>query len=386
MNNDNDVKRTNSADERIQPRFMSFAICQQQSHKQPSKIRQQPPKNLERKGNKSEVKEKSNCRSTWINYYIPNSSTGFRRSRTSFEVSDTNCTTIANRIFDSNKIRSIYAVYDKAIMRCKTPSHVIFTIRLVRSAQEANTILIDVRRRSGCAMLFRDEFQALFHAAVHGDMTTCEGPRSTTYQADKGCKKIDYIPLDESDIDLSIKAASVDVQSKMHDACVVTLQDLSLTTNPQSKETSLIACNLILDKYCNIFEYIIDDIRKQVDYSCGNRHDNNSREYMRSLTLGLLGNILMVVPKHSTLISLIQDKEHNFSVIKSLQWYVRMAKECPLNASLATKCLRLFVQTDSRLTLDIDANASLENARRFGQLTYPNLEKEAQAALTAIQV
>jgi len=233
-------------------------------------------------------------------------------------------------------------------------------------------------------MSFRDEYQALFHAVGHEEITPCEGPQSMTHLGDLDCMK--HIPLEESDIKFSLKAASADIESRMHDACVVTLQDLSITTDPLSKETSQIACKLILEKYFNIFEYIINDITKKVVYSCANRHDYDPGEYLRSLTLNLLGNILTVVPKHSKLMSLIQDREQNISIIESLLWYVRMAKECPINASLAAKCLRLFVQTDAIYMLDMDANVTLENARIFGKLRYPNLEKEAQAALIAAKL
>merc|ERR1712038_776014 len=138
--------------------------------------------------------------------------------------------------------------------------------------------------------------------------------------------------------------------------------------DPQSTDTSPIACKLILEKHCEIFEYIVDDITKQVDYSCAMRHSVDSEEYLRSLTLNLLGNILMEVPKHSTLISLIQEKQWIVPIVKSLLWYVQMARYCPSNASLAAKCLRLFAETNEMSIFDTD----------------PNLEREARAALIAI--
>jgi len=65
-----------------------------------------------------------------------------------------------------------------------------------------------------------------------------------------------------------------------------------------------------------------------------------------------------------------------------------MAKECPLNASLAAKCLRLLVSAspDAMFMFDTETNVTLENARRFGKLAYSNLEKEAQAALIEINI
>jgi len=368
------------------PYFLSTSILRQHTPNQSSTpVCHQPLKRMMRTCTKGKANENFQCTSSWINGYIPNSSE-FRRSRTSFEVFDTSLRAIADRIFDSNKNRLLYASYDGAIMRCKTPSHVIFTVRLVRLFQKANVTLVDVQRRRGCPILFRDEYQALFHATVHGEITPCKGSRSMTFLGDVDCKQIDHIPLEESDIERTLKAATIDFESKIYDTCVVTLQDLSATTDPLSKETSSVACKLILEKYYKIFEYIVDDIAKEVGYNGSNAYNNESEEYLRSLTLNLLGNILMAVPKHSTLTSFIQDRQRIIPIIKSLLWYVGLAEECPINASLAAKCLRLFVSTspDAMFMFDPDTNGILENARRFGKLTYSNLEKETQAALIAI--
>lgn len=389
MSNEKNHRSSASATEvedEVQPKFMSVKIHRQQPLEYPLTVHQQPLQGLKRSSNRSEVKDNLEPRATWINGFTPDSAAEFRRSRTSFEVSNTNSKTIAKRIFDSNENRSIYAVYDESIMSCKTASNLIFTVRIVHLFEKENTLLIDVRRRRGCSLQFRDEFQALFRAATLGEITPIEGHRSMTRLDGLDCTQIHYIPLQDSDIESSLKIASVNIESKMYDACLVSLHDLSLTTDPQSKETSSIACKLILDKYFNIFDYVVDDIQKHVDYSCANRHNCNSEEYMRGLTLGLLGNILMVLPNHSVLTSLVQDVGRLSTVIKSLQWYLRMAEECPSNSSLASKILRLFVEIDSRLMRDTDTNLALEDAKSFGKQNYPSLEKEAQAALIAMEV
>ena len=70
-------------------------------------------------------------------------------------------TEIANIIFVSNKARSIHAVYDGATVKCKTSSYLKFAVRLLLPAQNAEYVMVDVRRVSGCAMAFREEYQAL---------------------------------------------------------------------------------------------------------------------------------------------------------------------------------------------------------------------------------
>jgi len=325
--------------------------------------------------------------STWRTGDIPHISYEYRRPRTAFEVNDADILTIAHRIFESNKIRSIHAVYAGAISTCKTSSYMKFTIRLLRLSESTDTTLVDVRRRTGCSLAFRDEYRAIFSAAVHGDIIPRKVPRSMAIPfTDVECMQGKNIPLEEGSIERSLNASMNYLDSKMYDTRLLTLQDLLSTTDPSSIETSPEASKLIVTEYHKIFEYIVDDIMKQVEY--GDLDDDDSEEYLRSLTLNILGNILSSVPDNKTPILLINQKQYTISIIQSLAWYVSKAHMCPWNSCLAAKCLRLLASTSSEVRSQIgtEANMLLKNAEEFGKCSYELLEKEANAALLVTSV
>jgi len=321
---------------------------------------------------------------TWMTGNIPYILYEYRRPRTAFEVNDVDLVTIAQRIFNCNKIRSIHSVYDGAISNCKTTSYMKFTIRLLRLSE--NTILIDVQRRAGCSMAFRDEYQAIFCAAVYGEMKPRKAHHSMTISlADVECMQGYCIPLEEGSIERSLNASMVRLASKMYDTRVLTLQDLLSTTNQSSIDTSPTASKLIVTKYHTIFEYIVDDIVKQVEYGDdhGDDDDDDSEEYLRSLTLTILGNILISVIDNKALLSLIHQKYCTVSIIQSLIWYVSKAQTCPWNSCLAAKCLRLLSSTSSEVINQIGTKGYivLKNAEEVGQCSYELLKHEARAAL-----
>jgi len=335
--------------------------------------------------NKKEVLTISTNSLTWITGDIPYTSCQYRRPKTAFEVSNADIFTIAKRIFDCNTKRSIQSVYDGAVTKCKTTSYMKYTIRLLRlSKSSTDTILVDVRRRRGCSMEFREEYHAIFSAAVYGEIPKREVPRSMTISpADEKCMKGNYIPLEEGSIERSLKASMIHLTSKMYDTRVLTLQELLSMTNPSSIDTSPVTSKLIVTEYHKIFEYIVGDVVKQVEYGDDLNNNDDSEEYLRSLTLAILGNILSSVLDDKALLSLLQETYCTASMIQSLIWYVSKAQTCPWNSCLAAKCLRLLASTSSEMKSQIgmEEYAVLKNAEEIGKCSYKLLESEANAAL-----
>jgi len=338
------------------------------------------PKTITKFTNKEVFKVTANS-STWITGDVPSVSYEYRRPRTAFEVNDADVVTIAQRIFNCNKIRSIHSVYDGAISNCKTTSYMKFTIRLLRLSDSTNTILVDVRRRAGCSITFRDEYQAIFCAAVYGTITPPCSMRISL--ANLKCMNINYILLEEGSIERSLKKSMIHLTSRMCDTRVLTLQDLLSTTNTSSIDTSTVASKLIVTEYQMIFEYILDDIVKQVDYGDDPNGDDDSEEYLRSLALNIFGNVLSSVLANKALLSLIHQKYCTVSIIQSLVWYVSKAQTCPWNSCLAAKCLRLLASTSSEVINQIGTKEymALYNAEKIGQCSYELLKNEAKNTL-----
>jgi len=342
------------------------------------------------KGSYLKAKLDKNCcfpkpPTTWDTGIIPIVPSDYRQSRLVIKVSGPRMYNIARNIFMSNKARSVYAVYDKATVKCKTSSYLKFTIRLLYLTTNMDIVLVDVRRVSGCAMAFRDEYQAVFQAVLPVESPSRQ-LHGGTMNLFAGFESMDIpdIPVEEDIIERSLEISMVNLKSKMYDTRIITLQDLLLTTGPESKELSSTACKLILGKYEKILEYVVNDIMKKVEITGFNEDD--SEEYQRSLNLNILGNLLSSMNNYDTLDSLMQKSSWTVPLIDCLVWYVSMATNYPWNACLAAKCLRLLAPNVSMQKANVGMNSALENARRYGIASYDLLEKEANAALLVLDV
>jgi len=258
-----------------------------------------------------------------------------------------------------------------------------FTIRLMRASKNNEIILLDVRRKTGSSIEFRDEYQAIVRTVFYGEKMPTKIPRNMpSSMKDMKFMQDNFIPLKEGLIECNLNTSIVHLASKMYDARVITLQNLSSMTNPASKETSSKACKLILETHTQIFEYVLQDIMKQVENSniCG----DDSEEYLRSLTLNILANVLSSEQNNRNVVLFIQQNQWTGSVFDSLVWYVTMAKISPWNACLAAKCIRLLIPTFKKDIYQTIATVALKNAEEFGITSYKLLEKETQAALAVM--
>jgi len=305
----------------------------------------------------------------WTIGVIPLPSNEYRRARTVFNLKGVNEEFIAARLFLLMKKRNIYAVYTDSTVTCKTSSYMKFTIRLLRDPEDADSILVDVRRRAGCSMSFRNEHHAIRRSVQFGE---CEEPEVRRVMPESFANKI---PLGEDVIEQSLRASVKDLESKYYDAQEFAVQDLSSTTDPASKDTSPKACKLILEKFPKILDYIINDVKKRVDY--GDVSDDDSDEYSRSLTLNLLCNILSSDADNKTFLLRVNDE----SIIDHLVWYVSEASTCPWNACLAAKCLGLLKTLSYE---DKEVRDALVKAGEIGNIMYDLLKKEANNAISAI--
>jgi len=356
-------------DGETQPCLMSFAVAYPQVLKE----------TVLKETFKSELKQdycfpKSNT--TWEIGNIPVASSESRRSRTMFEVTGLSSAKIVHSIFTSNKARSIHAVYEGATVKCKTSSYMKFAIKLLLPVNEVKVVLVDVQRVSGCAMAFRDEYQAI-QAVLHGNSTP-RLHRAMTRFAD-----LEFM-VEEEIIERSIETSMVNLDSKIYDTRIISLQDLSLTTDPESKETFSRACKLILGKYSRILEYVVEDIAKKVEDT---NIDDDSEEYLRSLSLKILGNILSLENINQSLVPSMEKSDWAITLIDSLVWYISMASMYPWNACLAAKCLRLLALnfgTAHWANANGGVEYALKNAKNYGNVSYELLEKEAQAALECL--
>lgn len=110
-----------------------------------------------------------------------------------------------------------------------------------------------------------------------------------------------------------------------------------------------------------------------MDY--GDAIDDDSDEYLGSLTLNLLHNILSLNADNKTLILLV----NNEPIIDHLVWYVSEALTCPWNTCLTAKYLGKLKHISLK---DKNISNALLKVEAIGKLTHDLLYKEAKVAIS----
>lgn len=313
---------------------------------------------------------------TWDVELIPNIPEGYPLARTSFEVGLLDGETVAvvtSRVYKLNKERSIQVEYDNknVIAKCATRSFMKFDIRLFQGTK-GNNIRVEIRRRSGCALSFRDEYQNVFQA-----LHNCH---SASRQVSPGMKKnlanIEYfnsnfIPLPESSIEESLQLCRNNLSSEVYDTRMLALEELVIITNPSSSEIAPTVCKLILRKYKAILKFALDIIQ-----SVNDNGEDDFLERFRCMALTLLRNIGERSLEDEVFVSMTQSTK---SLVHCLVGDIKRARNCPWNACLAAKCLSILIENPNDAILDVceDAHNALKNAKLIGEKSYASLEKEA---------
>lgn len=291
--------------------------------------------------------------------------------------------TVAFRISECNRIRSIEAEYDTetATAKCIALRNTHFRITLFHGETERH-IIVKIRRMSGCSLIFHEEYRALMNAAKFGEITTRKVLQYVETPTSDGQYRNDFIPLQDNVLEQILLSMNSHIHSGRYDVRVMALEDMASTTNSEHSlldDTALKASTIIMEKNLGIRESVSSIILEKEDNAFND-------DYVRSLALTILSNVLSTLSKEKTLTPFIQDKWYVSSLIPSLIDEINTAAKHPRNASLAAKCLSaLFTNSvEACSQAGKDVLVTLEAAKRIGKSSYANLEKEAQVAIDKI--
>lgn len=290
--------------------------------------------------------------------------------------------TVAFRVSECNRIRSIEAKYDNdtATAECITSHNTHFRVMLSHGETERH-IIMDIRRISGCSLVFQEEYRALMNAAKFGEITT-----KNTLQCIKSLtlgeqqRNNGYIPLPNGILEKDLLSMNNHLQSECHDIRVMALEDVASTTNPGFiyDNTALNASKIIMEQSSGIRDSVTSII---LNREVGVFDD----KYIRSLSLTILSNVLSNLSAENILAPFIQDKWYISSLLPSLIDEIKTAGNHPCNASLAAKCLSALFVNSAEASLqarkDKDLWIALKAAKLLGKLSHANLEKEAQVVI-----
>jgi len=306
---------------------------------------------------------------------------GYRMAKTLVDVrltDEISVESVANKIFYSNKQRSVQAYYNDeyAIAICKTRSFTTFHIRIFQGHE--NNILIELQRRSGCCLAFKEEYQALLQV-LKGDSIPQVPIRCKLDLDNLASLGEELIPLRGGVIEASLELAMENMSSDIYCTRLLALEDLIASTDPEFSDIAQEACHLILQKYTDIFKLVLSIICIIDDK---NDMDDVSFERFHCLALTLLRNISILTRNEETFISMMQSVDVLHSLLRDIQ----MAAKFPWNACLATRSLSIICVNSPNAMAEVGERVriALENAKVIGKIWYYSLEVEAEEALSSM--
>jgi len=317
---------------------------------------------------------------TWDLEVLPRMPEMYSLAKSSFAVDLSDGTTVeglANNIHASNKDRSIKVDYynEDATAKCKTRSFMKFDVRFFQG--EANNAIVEVRRRSGCSLAFNEEYQHIFQLLNFKALPRHGNPRVSVNLAD-----IDFIPLPETTIEATLELCLNNISSDNYDTRIHAIEELVKITDPSCTEIAPTVCNLILQRYEEIFKSLINIVHVLND---DDDDDDDSLEYRHCIALTVIRNIGVLSSENHTFFLMIQSEK---SFVYHLVGNIKMAAKHPWNACLASKCLFLLMTNpntamlnDTMLNVVDDARYALKNAQTIGEKSYALLEQETTEAI-----
>merc|ERR1712045_750619 len=207
----------------------------------------------------------------------------------------------ARRITDSNRLRSIETEYDdeNPTANCTASKNTKFLVRLyykskTSSPSEQNIILVQVQRRSGCSLIFNEEYKAIIQAAKYGHIVAPKKIVTGTsrMRSSRLSNILPDIPVEEGVLERSLDNAQSQLLSNGYDTRILGLEDVAATTNPQilSDDIALEASKIIMlnDKYSGIRESISTILFHEEK---GDSFFEDGK-YIRNLALTILLNVM----------------------------------------------------------------------------------------------
>jgi len=331
-------------------------------------------------GFKATIKETKDSTLQYTNWTIENSPPPkpelFELERTTFAVEE-DVPTLAKKLQNILKLRSVHVQFEGASAKCKTADFTKFHLNLYDAGD--GKVNVEVQRRNGCSMAFRDEYLEIIKvvdglAVKTPDQVAEERKPKTSLKEALGDK---YIPLPDGIVEKHIQMALKSLQTKKPDQVLFAMKDLVSISG--SSETCLEAAQILLgdDKYEEIRAHILAII-------CDHEQDEESKEYSRNVALTLFANIMGALSDAKILAKYIENDVFTRHIVTELMKDINKetAAQFPANVCLTLKCLFYLITNSpaARKTAHDFGDAGLvlvNDVRDHGSKCYLNLEKEA---------
>ena len=310
---------------------------------------------------------------------------------------------LLNRIESLIRAKSMTYTVDLALacIECRTLCDLSFALNLWYD--ETGSIIIELQRRHGCAILMQKVRKTVFHCIQTGEepttRTLCRCPSNMTVSA----RIRQLIQKEEQEkqniIQETMKVCEEQLCSERHDLNELAMESLVFMTDSNSCSPATIlhaAQSLLTDTHGN--EHLHDDFVHALCSSVGYcRRDSFKYEYTRDLpsadcrgdrtmaglSLAVLSNALKVAKAHNA--DWIEMSSPTWGkVAVTLKSILRDPIVYPHEAAMAALCIRLLKDINPRnstLFSEDDLLRYLAGVRRIGESHHHLLEEECQNLL-----
>lgn len=317
----------------------------------------------------------------------------FVLERTSTFVGNCRASVVAARIADCLRKRSIQSHFNsaKAKVKCFTQQYVEFRVRLFAGKEECDHgVIVEVQRRSGSVVHFRDDYRAICDAAKGIQEDYIPIPKWSI-----GSLKDESLPCQDSSME-SIELACQLLKEDRLDANLLGIQSLALLTDADKcgPNAALLASKEIVSHseqadLRNIIASLIETGVMDPDENGPLNKANGIFFNLRANSFITLCNALKVCAKDGSLFqSIVQQPWYMDILVPILTKELKNAETSPLMALLSVRCLNILVENsvDCRSkALDIGALGALENARKFGRARYASLATETERGVAILE-
>jgi hypothetical protein len=300
--------------------------------------------------------------------------------------------TVASRISDVLKSKSITSSYQNARVDCLTESLLKFSIQLWQGS-DSSTVIIEIQRRQGCCIEMRSARALVVEAAQNGHTKAKESATSANSVVQMLMSQTSLpVHVEEDCFGSALGISLRMLESKRLDENRMGLESLCTLTDSSrvvAGDAEKAASTILSDSHLQgLLEKYFVQMKLSHKGSTGSDYDDDTMDYedgqfvgcCHILSLRLLSNVLELADTVHAKIDLTSMFWQ--TVLHALYYNANIASSRPLEASLSIKSLRLL-QTLEPSTFNLAPSERhlhevLMTAHQFGRQHNRSLEVESK--------
>uniref|UniRef100_A0A7S1B8K2 Uncharacterized protein n=1 Tax=Corethron hystrix TaxID=216773 RepID=A0A7S1B8K2_9STRA len=269
----------------------------------------------------------------------------------------------------------------KGKIKCVSIENIHFVIRFFRGKD--CSVVVEVRRMSGCSLIFYNKYYSAINAAVSGVVRLPSKAKNFPCNVSNTSK-------DDSDQQASLYRIEEMIYDNYWDTKVLAMQLLTFLTGERSgyQNTKFYGEQLLRGEKTGIFNFITSLIfeSRLLGEQCD---DYESLELLRGMAFEILFNVLEFSARQNQLFEYIQNNKGWYeNLLVAIVKEIYMPHINPHNAYRAVRCMNIIFATSEELRIkgkELDACSYLLLANCFSSSRHLLLEKETNQAISILE-